>query len=141
MRWIASLVAEAYRILMRGGVFLYPRDRRPGYARTGGLRLLYEANPIAFLVEQAGGAATDGVEPILDRVPASLHERTPFVFGSAREVARIERYLTTTRARGRDARRCSAGAACSGGLRRRSADVRGIPSSRSPARPAPAPPR
>jgi fructose-1,6-bisphosphatase I len=91
MRWIASLVAEAYRILVRGGVFLYPADGRPGYAH-GRLRLVYEANPIAFLVEQAGGAATDTLGPILDLVPQSLHERVPLVFGSGREVARIARY-------------------------------------------------
>jgi fructose-1,6-bisphosphatase I len=91
MRWIASLVAEAYRILARGGVFLYPGDERPGYSH-GRLRLVYEANPIAFLVEQAGGTATDTVGPILDLIPQSLHERVPLVFGSAREVARISRY-------------------------------------------------
>jgi fructose-1,6-bisphosphatase I len=91
MRWIASLVAEAYRILVRGGVFLYPGDDRPGYAH-GRLRLLYEANPIALLVEQAGGAATDTIGPILDLAPRALHERVPLVFGAAREVARIARY-------------------------------------------------
>jgi fructose-1,6-bisphosphatase I len=91
MRWIASLVADAYRILVRGGVFLYPADSRRGYAR-GRLRLVYEASPIAMLVEQAGGAATDGTNPILDLQPSSLHQRTPLVFGAAREVARIGRY-------------------------------------------------
>ena len=91
MRWIASLVAEAHRILMRGGIFLYPADARPGYAR-GRLRLVYECAPIAFIVERAGGRATDGVNPILDKVPASLHERTPFVFGSAEKVARVAAY-------------------------------------------------
>lgn len=93
MRWIASLVAEAYRILMRGGVFLYPSDARRGYAQ-GRLRLVYEANPVAMLVEQAGGAATDGISRILDIQPHALHQRTPLVFGSAREVARIGRYHT-----------------------------------------------
>lgn len=93
MRWIASLVAEAYRILIRGGVFLYPVDQRRGYG-SGRLRLVYEANPIAFLVEQAGGAATDTVNRILDLQPASLHQRVPLVFGAAREVARIARYHT-----------------------------------------------
>lgn len=93
MRWIASLVADAYRILIRGGVFLYPGDSRRGYA-NGRLRLVYEANPIAMLVEQAGGAATDGISAILDLPPSSLHQRTPFVFGAAREVARIGRYHT-----------------------------------------------
>jgi fructose-1,6-bisphosphatase I len=93
MRWIASLVAEAYRILMRGGVFLYPSDSLKGYAQ-GRLRLVYEANPVAMIVEQAGGAASDGVTRILDMQPAGLHQRTPLVFGSAREVARIGRYHT-----------------------------------------------
>jgi fructose-1,6-bisphosphatase I len=93
MRWIASLVADAYRILIRGGVFLYPGDSRRGYA-NGRLRLVYEANPIAMIIEQAGGAATDGTASILDLVPASLHQRTPLVFGASREVARIGRYHT-----------------------------------------------
>jgi len=91
MRWIASLVAETHRIFSRGGVFLYPADRRPGYEK-GRLRLIYEAAPIALLVEQAGGAATDGVESILAKVPVELHERTPFVFGSAEKVERIAGY-------------------------------------------------
>lgn len=93
MRWIASLVAEAYRILIRGGVFLYPADARNGYSH-GRLRLVYEANPIAFLIEQAGGAASDTVNRILDLQPVSLHQRTPFVFGASKEVARIARYHT-----------------------------------------------
>jgi fructose-1,6-bisphosphatase I len=90
-RWLASLVAEASRILNRGGVFLYPADRRPGYER-GRLRLIYEANPIAMLMEEAGGAATDGVRRIRDLVPQELHERTPLVFGSADKVERVARY-------------------------------------------------
>ena len=93
MRWIASLVAEAYRILVRGGVFLYPGDGRAGYV-SGRLRLVYEANPIAMIVEQAGGAATDTVCRILDIVPTGLHQRVPLVFGSAREVERVGRYHT-----------------------------------------------
>ncbi len=93
MRWIASMVADAYRILIRGGVFLYPSDMRKGY-RQGRLRLVYEANPIAMIVEQGGGAATDGTMRILDIVPSSLHQRTPLVFGAAKEVAKITRYLT-----------------------------------------------
>ena len=93
MRWIASLVAEAYRILVRGGVFLYPGDRRKGYGE-GRIRLIYEANPIAFLIEQAGGAASDTVGRILDLAPRSMHQRVPLVFGSTREVARIGRYHT-----------------------------------------------
>jgi fructose-1,6-bisphosphatase I len=93
MRWIASLCAEAYRILIRGGVFLYPADSRKGYG-NGRLRLVYEANPVALLVEQAGGAATDAVNRILDLQPQSLHQRTPLVFGAAKEVGRIGRYHT-----------------------------------------------
>jgi fructose-1,6-bisphosphatase I len=91
MRWIASLVAETYRIVMRGGVFLYPADARKGYEK-GRLRLIYEAAPIAFLVEQAGGAATDGPNRILDLVPGALHERTPLLFGSAEMISKITRY-------------------------------------------------
>ncbi|MCB1421591.1 MAG: class 1 fructose-bisphosphatase [Nitratireductor sp.] len=91
MRWIASLVADTYRILIRGGVFLYPGDGRKNYAH-GRLRLVYEANPIAFLVEQAGGAATDTTRRILEIVPESLHQRTPLVHGSKKEVIRIGRY-------------------------------------------------
>lgn len=93
MRWIASMVAEAYRILVRGGAFLYPGDTRKGY-RQGRLRLIYEANPIAMLIEQAGGAATDGVSKILDIMPSELHQRTPLIFGSSKEVEKIGRYLT-----------------------------------------------
>ncbi len=88
MRWLASLVGEMHRILMRGGVFLYPADKRPGYER-GRLRMLYEAAPIAFLVEQAGGRATDGVMRILDKAPSTLHERTPLIFGSADKVDHV----------------------------------------------------
>jgi fructose-1,6-bisphosphatase I len=91
MRWIASMVAEAHRILMRGGIYLYPGDARQGY-RNGRLRLLYEANPIGFLMEQAGGAASTGRERILDRIPRLLHERVPLVFGAREEVERIEHY-------------------------------------------------
>lgn len=91
MRWIASLVAETYRILVRGGVFLYPADGRKGY-HQGRLRLVYEANPIAFIVENAGGAATNSVTRILDLVPENLHQRVPLAFGSRREVARVARY-------------------------------------------------
>ncbi|PZN33267.1 MAG: class 1 fructose-bisphosphatase [Proteobacteria bacterium] len=91
MRWIASLVAEAHRILIRGGVFMYPRDRKD-LTRSGRLRLLYEANPIGFIVEQAGGRASTGRERVLDIVPESLHQRIGFVFGAREEVERIERY-------------------------------------------------
>lgn len=91
MRWVASLVAETHRILMRGGVFLYPRDRKD-LTKPGRLRLLYEANPIGFLVEQAGGRASTGHRPILEIVPESAHQRISFVFGARAEVERIERY-------------------------------------------------
>lgn len=91
MRWVASLVAETHRILSRGGVFLYPRDQRKGY-EEGRLRYLYECAPIAFLIEQAGGAATNGIERLLDVTPQSLHARTPFVFGSSDNVARVSAY-------------------------------------------------
>jgi fructose-1,6-bisphosphatase I len=92
MRWIASLVAETHRILTRGGVFLYPSDSRKGYEH-GRLRLLYECAPIAFLITQGGGAATDGMEPILSQTITSLHMRTPFVFGSREKVARVATYF------------------------------------------------
>lgn len=91
MRWNASLVAETFRILKHGGVFLYPRDERKGYGR-GRLRLVYEANPIAMLIEQADGAATDASSQILDIEPASLHQRTPLIFGSKEEIEVIGRY-------------------------------------------------
>ena len=91
MRWIASLVAEAHRILMRGGVFLYPRDTKDA-SKNGRLRLLYEANPIGFLMEQAGGRASTGRQPMLGVKPTSLHQRIGLVFGSKNEVERIERY-------------------------------------------------
>jgi len=91
MRWIASLVAETHRIMTRGGVFLYPADARQGYEH-GRLRLVYECNPISLLVERAGGAATDTLDRILDKAPGSLHERTPFVFGSRDKVARVAAY-------------------------------------------------
>jgi fructose-1,6-bisphosphatase I/sedoheptulose-1,7-bisphosphatase len=91
MRWIASMVAEVHRILMRGGVFMYPRDTKdPG--KPGRLRLLYEANPISLLVEQAGGRATTGRERLLEVMPESLHQRVPLILGSHSEVERIERY-------------------------------------------------
>ncbi|MBI5321869.1 class 1 fructose-bisphosphatase [Bradyrhizobium sp.] len=89
MRWIGSLVAEAYRILTRGGVFLYPSDARPGYG-DGRLRLVYEAHPIAFIVEQAGGVASTGRERILDLAAHSLHQRVPLIMGSSGEVRRVE---------------------------------------------------
>ena len=91
MRWIGSLVADAWRIFRRGGIFLYPSDARSGY-EAGRLRLVYEANPVAFLVEAAGGKAIGGDGPILDLVPQTLHARVPFIFGSANEVDAFTRY-------------------------------------------------
>jgi fructose-1,6-bisphosphatase I len=91
MRWTGAAAAEAYRILVRGGVYLYPEDSRPGYER-GRLRLLYKASPIAFLIEQAGGAAIDGFDRVLDLTPPSLHARTPLIFGSKDKVERVARY-------------------------------------------------
>lgn len=91
MRWIASLVAETHRILLRGGVFMYPRDRKD-LTQAGRLRLLYEANPIGFIVEQAGGRASTGREPLLEVTPTSLHERIGLIFGTRAEVERIESY-------------------------------------------------
>ena len=91
MRWIASMVAEAHRILMRGGVFMYPRDTKDA-AKPGRLRLLYEANPIGMLMEQAGGRASTGRQPVLGVKPSALHQRIGLVFGSKNEVERIERY-------------------------------------------------
>jgi fructose-1,6-bisphosphatase I len=91
MRWVASLVAETHRILMRGGVFMYPRDRKD-LSRAGRLRLLYEANPIGFIIEQAGGRASTGLSPVLEVAPEHLHQRIGFVFGAREEVERIERY-------------------------------------------------
>jgi len=91
MRWIASMVAEAHRVLSRGGIYLYPADIRNGYSQ-GRLRLIYEANPIAWLIEQAGGAASTGHRRILDVQPRALHQRIPLLFGSREEVARLDRY-------------------------------------------------
>ena len=91
MRWIASMVADVHRILTRGGVFLYPWDQREP-EKPGKLRLMYEANPMAWLVEQAGGAATNAHQRILDLQPTKLHERVSVVLGSKNEVERITRY-------------------------------------------------
>jgi len=91
MRWIASLVAEVHRILMRGGVFMYPRDSKD-QSKPGRLRLLYEANPISLLVEQAGGRATTGNQRLMEVNPESLHQRVALILGSRNEVERIERY-------------------------------------------------
>jgi fructose-1,6-bisphosphatase I len=93
MRWLAAVMAEAHRILHRGGIFIYPPDKRESYGK-GRLRLVYEANPIAFLIEQAGGHATDGLNRILELVPHSPHQRTGLVFGSTEEVTRLGGYLS-----------------------------------------------
>ena len=91
MRWIASMVADVHRILTRGGIFMYPWDKRePG--KPGKLRLLYEANPMAWLVEQAGGAATNSRQRILDVQPEKLHQRISVVLGSKHEVERVTAY-------------------------------------------------
>ena len=91
MRWVASMVADVHRILTRGGVLLYPWDKREP-DKPGKLRLMYEANPMAFLVEQAGGAATNGRERILDVQPSQLHERVSVILGSRNEVERVTAY-------------------------------------------------
>jgi fructose-1,6-bisphosphatase I/sedoheptulose-1,7-bisphosphatase len=91
MRWIASMVADAHRLLLRGGVFLYPRDTKSPQS-PGRLRLLYEANPLGFLIEQAGGRASTGRERVLGVEPTAIHQRIGLIFGSRSEVERIERY-------------------------------------------------
>ncbi len=91
MRWLASLVAEVYRILTRGGIFMYPYDFKDP-SKAGRLRLLYEANPMAFIIEQAGGACSTGRERILDIKPTEIHQRVPLVLGSKKEVERIVKY-------------------------------------------------
>ncbi len=91
MRWVASLVADVYRILTRGGVFLYPLDSRDP-TKPAKLRLMYEANPMAFIVEQAGGACITGRERILELKPTAIHERVPVILGSKSEVERIAAY-------------------------------------------------
>jgi len=91
MRWIASMVADVHRILTRGGIFMYPRDAREP-DKPGKLRLMYEANPMAMLVEQAGGAATNGHQRILDVQPDGLHQRVAVFLGSKEEVLRVTEY-------------------------------------------------
>jgi fructose-1,6-bisphosphatase I len=89
MRWVASMVAEAHRILLRGGVFMYPADEK---SKHGKLRLMYEANPMSFIMEQAGGAASIGLQRILEVVPSGAHQRVPVILGSANEVERLKSY-------------------------------------------------
>jgi fructose-1,6-bisphosphatase I len=91
MRWIASMVADVHRVLTRGGIFMYPLDEKCR-SRGGKLRLMYEANPMAMLIEQAGGAASTGRERILDLVPQRLHQRVPVILGSRAEVERLVSY-------------------------------------------------
>lgn len=93
MRWVASMVADVHRILTRGGIFMYPRDQRDS-GKKGKLRLMYEANPMGFIVEQAGGAAIDGTHRILDTTPTALHQRIGVILGSKNEVERVQRYHT-----------------------------------------------
>ena len=91
MRWVASMVADVFRILTRGGVFLYPLDSKMK-EKGGKLRLMYEANPMAMIVEQAGGVASTGRQRILDIRPTSLHQRVPVILGSKNEVERVVGY-------------------------------------------------
>lgn len=91
MRWVASMVADVHRIMTRGGIFMYPLDAKT-LDKGGKLRLMYEANPMAFLVEQAGGAATTGRQRILDVQPQKLHQRVPVILGSKNEVERVTAY-------------------------------------------------
>ncbi len=91
MRWIASMVADVHRVLSRGGVFMYPWDQREPH-KPGKLRLMYEANPMSFLVEQAGGASTNGTELIMDLQPTDLHERVSVMLGSKEEIDRLQHY-------------------------------------------------
>jgi len=90
MRWVASMVAEVHRILVRGGVFMYPSDNK---SKSGKLRLMYEANPMSFIIEQAGGAATTGLQRILEVKPSGIHQRVPVMMGCKREVERIIKYF------------------------------------------------
>lgn len=91
MRWIASMVADVHRILTRGGIFIYPWDKKDP-SKPGKLRLMYEANPMSFLIEQAGGAATNGRERIMDIAPTGLHQRVPVFLGSRNEVEQATEY-------------------------------------------------
>jgi len=95
MRWVASMVADVHRILTRGGIFMYPMDEKCR-DKGGKLRLMYEANPMAMIVEQAGGAATTGRQRILDVQPEKLHQRVPVILGSTNEVERVEKYHRET---------------------------------------------
>jgi len=91
MRWVASMVAEVFRILTRGGIFMYPHDKRE-HSKSGKLRLMYEANPMGFIIEQAGGLCSTGTERILDIDPDNIHQRVPVILGSKNEVNRVLSY-------------------------------------------------
>jgi len=91
MRWVASMVAEVHRILIRGGIFMYPFDNKEA-GKAGKLRLLYEANPMSFIVEQAGGVCSTGRERIMELKPEGLHQRVPVILGSKNEVERVVSY-------------------------------------------------
>jgi fructose-1,6-bisphosphatase I len=91
MRWVASIVADVHRVLTRGGIFIYPRDSKDA-SRPGKLPLMYEANPMARIAEQAGGMATNGLMRILDIIPQSLHQRLPVFPGSKNEIDRVTQY-------------------------------------------------
>ena len=91
MRWVASMVAEVYRILTRGGIFMYPMDRKDP-TKPGKLRLMYEANPMSFIIEQAGGMSSTGRQRIMDIQPEDLHQRVPVILGSRNEVERVVDY-------------------------------------------------
>lgn len=91
MRWVASMVAEVYRVLTRGGIFMYPIDNKPT-TKGGKLRLMYEANPMSFIVEQAGGMSSTGRERIMDIQPTGIHQRVPVILGSKKEVERVVSY-------------------------------------------------
>ncbi|WP_371514715.1 hypothetical protein [Brevundimonas denitrificans] len=91
MRWVASMVADVNRIMMRGGVFMYPADRKDP-SKPGRLRLMYEAAPMAMVMEQAGGAASDGTKALLDVVPDALHQRVPVMLGSKAEIETLLTY-------------------------------------------------
>ncbi|GGK85461.1 class 1 fructose-bisphosphatase [Rufibacter glacialis] len=90
-RYIGSLVADFHRNLLKGGIYFYPASAKN---KTGKLRLLYECNPLAFIAEQAGGQATDGIHRILDKVPTELHERCPLVIGSSEMIEKVKKYMT-----------------------------------------------
>lgn len=91
MRWIASMVADVHRILVRGGVYMYPKDSKDP-SKAGRLRLMYEASPMSFIVEQAGGASSTGHKRIMELVPEHIHQRVPVIMGSRCEIERICRY-------------------------------------------------